>query len=109
MYMIPAHIIQELFDVRFRPSEIALDSIVDGLLDLGFSTTSYYNCDLFVYIDIICEDIEGELRIDRLHKNFQLNIKSKTNSFVILPITGSWDIICKHLELLNVRDYKEDR
>lgn len=107
--MIPSHIIQELFDIRYRPSDIAIESIIEGIADKGFSTSNCYDCDLFVYLDIHCEDVEGELRIDRLNKNFQLNIKSKTNSFVILPITGDWDTICKHLELLNVRDDTKDR
>ena len=107
--MIPAHIINELFDIRYRPSDVAIDSIIEGLADKGFSTTSCSDCDLYVYLDIICDDVEGELRIDRLNRDFQLNIKSKTNSFVILPITGNWDTICKHLELLNVRDDKQDR
>lgn len=107
--MIPPHILTELFDIKYRPSDMSVEAIVEALTDLGYTTTSCNDCDLVLYLDIIGDDAEGELRIDRLQRCFQLNIKSKSNSFVVLPIIGDWHTISDHLELLNALYSQADR
>lgn len=88
---------------------MSVEAIIEAITDLGYTTLSCNDCDLVIYIDISSEDIEGELRIDRLEQCFQLNIKSKSNSFVILPIMGDWQTISNHLELLNALHTASDR
>jgi hypothetical protein len=106
--MIPKNIIEELFDIRYRPSDVTVDTILEEIIDMGYSIDRCNDCDLIIYIDISNDQIEGEVRIDRVKRIFQLNIKSKNNSFVVLPSSGDWNCISNHLELLNVRNVKTD-
>ncbi len=96
--MLPPIISSELFSIRHRVNDIAMEYIVDEFWKYRLRVTKIDDCDVFVYIDFVGTDIEGELKIDRFQKHFEIVARNKNS--MILPAIGDWNIVLKYLTTL---------
>ena len=100
-YMLPNQIIKELFTVKYKVSDIVVDHIIEELNRFNCIPTNISDYDTSIIIEfgkIGDFPIEGELRIDRLNKQFEICAFSQGNTF--LPAYGDWHIIEEYLNQL---------
>lgn len=98
--MLPKQVESELFDLNNHVNDNIIEYISDELWHHGLTLLEVTDCDVYVYIDFIGENIVGELRIDRFKKHYE--IVARTINETILPVRGSWDIIEKYLICLSM-------
>jgi len=97
--MLPEPISSALFDIRYKITDVVLDYICNAVEQFGYSIINVEDNDLAITIKFSCKSTNGELRVDRLAKEFELTVKS--SGFVYVPIRGDWGIIIEFLRELN--------
>ena len=67
----------ELFDLSRKPYEYTIDIICDSLDACGCTIGEVRNLDTIIYIDIIKDGIKGTLKIDRVHKYYEISLTAQ--------------------------------
>lgn len=93
--MLPQSIKSELFNIRHQVSEMALDYICTKIEQFGFVIDEQENLDLIIRITFKRGEDYGELRIDRLAREFE--ICAVVDGETIIPATGSWELVINYL------------
>jgi hypothetical protein len=93
--MLPQSIDSELFDIRHQVGEMALDYICTKIEQFGFVIDEQENLDLIVRIVFKSGEDYGELRIDRLAREFE--ICAVIDGETIIPAVGSWELVMNYL------------
>ena len=75
--MIPDAVIEDIFDISYKASDVLIDHISDVLEDHGFVVGDVDNYDASIYIDfslpgIDIADLDGQLIIRRMDKVFEV-------------------------------------
>lgn len=96
--MLISDILAELFNLECRLSDQILDHFCDELQKRLVTISHYQNDDVYATIYFTAKLIEGELRIDRFKKRFELC--AVFNGECIVPIFGSWPTVIKAIEEL---------
>lgn len=96
--MLPQLIVDEIFNLKYQINELAIDHVCDELQCHGCVVDSYHNYDTSVIIYFSCSEkkLEGELRIDRIEKHF--NVAVKRGDETILPAFGDWPLVKEYLD-----------
>lgn len=102
MVMLSQAVLDEIFNVRYRVSEQALDHISDELDQFRCTVSHVEDNDLAVTIYFGrnmngMPAVEGEIRIDRVNNQFE--IVGVCEGFM-LPVTGDWSVILEYLRQL---------
>lgn len=92
-------IIKELFDIRFKASDIVVMSVADELERYGYNIDSTYNYDHAVVVNFSNDCFDCELRINRIFREFVIQARS-TCGIWILPNTGDWITVMHYLDYL---------
>ena len=95
-------VLDEMFNVKFRVSEQALDFISDELDKYRCVISHVDDYDHAVVVHFGREmngmpKVEGELRIDRIERNFEI---VGTCEGLMLPVRGDWDMVTTYLRQL---------
>ena len=74
--MIPKTILDEIFNIEFKPSDVLIDHVSDAIEDLGFVVGEVQNFDTSVYIEFSLPDLgiaklDCTLIIHRMKKVFE--------------------------------------
>ncbi len=101
MNILPRPILDEIFNLQFQISDIAIQHFVDELDDLGFVVTNYINHDAAVMLNFSGEGMVGELRIDRIRRCFDIIVKCE--GAVVLPASGDWNLVVEYLQKVTGR------
>ena len=104
--MLPNQIVKELFAIEYKVSDIVVDHVIEELNKFDCIPTSISDYDTSIIIEfgkIGDSPMEGELRIDRLNKQFEICARFQGNTF--LPAYGNWHIIEEYLnQLVNFKE-----
>jgi len=100
--MLSQVILKEIFTVKYRVSEQALDHISDELDQFRCVVSRIEDNDLAVTIYFFrnmngLPAVNGEIRIDRITRNFQI---VGTCEGLMLPVEGDWSVILEYLRQL---------
>jgi hypothetical protein len=95
---LPSPIHDEIFNIVYRPTDVALGHLTDDISARGFTIVDIIDRDLTIYLLFRRDDISGSIRIDRLAKLFQIEAKSAGGHY--LPGCGNWDSIGTYLDNL---------
>ena len=100
--MLSKAVLDEIFNVKYRVSDQALDHISDELDKFRCTVSHIEDNDHAVTIYFGREmngmpSVEGEIRIDRITGNFE--IVGICGGFM-LPIEGDWSVIIEYLRQL---------
>jgi len=98
--MLPQPVLDEIFNVKYRVSDQALEYISDELDKFRCTISRIEDNDLAVTIYFgrnTIPSVDGEIRIDRIFKNF--SITGICNG-LILPMSGDWGTIIEYLNRL---------
>jgi len=93
--MISKSISCELFDLQYQVSDIAIDHICDELIKHGCLVNHYVNYDASIIIYFNRNELNGELRIDRINRQFDIVIGCDDE--IIMPVSGDWSLIDEYL------------
>lgn len=102
MKMLPKPIIDEIFNLRYQVSDAAIDHICDELHRYGCVVDNHCNYDTSVILyfsrsaDAVHPRLEGELRIDRIERQF--DIAARYGEETILPASGDWSLVEEYLQ-----------
>lgn len=99
MTVLPLSISEEIFDLRCRPGDVALGHLYEDLENLGLVIKRIDNYDhaiIVVFHKPGDHPIEGELRIDRIRRVFDISIM--VDGEVVLPASGDWDLVLEYLQ-----------
>jgi len=91
LFMLPQNILDNLFNVKYRADDITLEHISEEFVKIGFRVTELTNLDMIIYFQFTSDNLSGELRVDRLRREFQLTITSE----FCFPVIGDWNEIMK--------------
>lgn len=80
-------VFSELFTTNYRTADIVIDSLIDTVEECGFKHTLTEDLDFAIYLTFGSVNI----RVDRLARNFTLNVGSR-------HVTGDWETIITHLQ-----------
>lgn len=97
--MLPQLIADELFDLRHRPSDQAIDHLCDELHKFRLTVTHVDNYDLVIVINFTLPRGIGEIRLDRLTRMFE--ITAVNDNYTYLPRKGDWPMVEQCLSQLN--------
>ena len=100
---LPKPIIVDLFDIEYRPSNVAIDHIGDVIESFGFSVDSIDNYDIKLWFNWkqLTENkaINGKLIIDRMNRIYE--IAASSDNVIYTPlITKNFDLVEEFLRLL---------
>jgi hypothetical protein len=99
--MLPRTITDEIFNLRYRVNDVALNHVYDELLKYGCLVTGTIDCDASIIIyfkrpnDATHPLLDGELRIDRIERTFEIAVKYGDTT--VLPMLGAWELIDQYL------------
>lgn len=102
MGMMPPVVLDEIFNLQRRVSDQAIDHISDELDAFRCAISKVDDNDLAVTIHFGrslngMPEVKGEIRIDRLAKNFEI---AGSCEGTMLPISGDWEMIIEYLRQL---------
>ena len=95
--VLPQVILDEIFNLSCRISDVSLTHLYEELEKFGCVVTNSENYDasVIIYFKRAADDdhaaLDGELRIDRIHRNFEL--AARYGEQTIFPVLGNWDLI----------------
>lgn len=94
---LPQVVLDEIFDLRYKISEQAVEHLADQLDEFECVVVGYVDYDMSMVIAFKRRDppAEGELRIDRTQGDFEISIKRGDEMF--LPRRGSWAMVIEYL------------
>lgn len=96
--MLPQIVADEIFNLQHHISDQALDHIADELHLFGCVIDKVIDNDLAITIYFNGpNNVEGEIRVDRLYKAFEIIGRS---SELIMPVCGDWNMIVEYLRQL---------
>ena len=110
--MLPASLVQEIFNMHHSLSDIACQQIADELEEYSLAVNNIQNYDhavVFTFGTIALPPgpfvtVEGELRVDRIGKSFE--IIAKCGQYLIFPTKGQWEDVVQFLEqLVSIEGY----
>jgi hypothetical protein len=105
MKELPKVVTHEIFDVRHKPSDVALSHLFDDIEDLDLRVRNYFNYDhaiVIVFYRPGDHPIEGEIRVDRIRRIF--DVVAKVDGAVVLPASGEWELVLEYLQKLTRPD-----
>lgn len=102
MNILAKSISDELFNLEHRANDIILNHLFDDVENQGFTISHYINYDHAIVIIFVDDNTEGEIRVDRVRKIF--DISATCNSITVMPISGDWDLILQYLQKLKSND-----
>lgn len=70
---LPTAITEDLFNIEFKTSRIALDHLADVVDENGFRVIKIDDYDIKVWFSFESESINGDLIVDRIKKEFHIN------------------------------------
>lgn len=87
---------EELFNLRYQPSEMALDYLADAVSDYGLVSTAIEQQPSLVIIRAASLDqrLLATIRVQRLDGNFAIEATLDGGHF--LPAAGDWPVVCKY-------------
>jgi hypothetical protein len=100
--MMPSIILDEIFNLQLRISEPAIEYISDQLDSFRCTISSVDDHDVAITIRFGrsmsgLPDVEGEIRIDRFDKTFEV---VGYCDGTMLPIKGDWELVIEYLRQL---------
>ncbi len=101
MYTLPQVVLDEIFNLEFKVSDQAIEYISDELDKFGCVISNSFDYDMSVIIMFYKQHdkshpyLEGELRIDRIQRRFEICVKYGEET--VLPAFGDWDLIIEYL------------
>jgi hypothetical protein len=99
---LPEPIIVDLFDIEYKPSQVAIDHVGDTIESYGFSVDSIDDYDIRLWFNWkLTEDrnVGGKLIVDRMSRTFEITATS--GDIVYTPlVTKDFDLIEEFLWLL---------
>ncbi len=101
MRVLPKPVLGEIFDLRHKPSDVALGHLFDDLDDLGLIVRSSHNYDHAIVVHFSKpgdHPLQGEIRIDRIRRVF--DVSAMVDGVVVLPASGEWDLVLEYLQKL---------
>lgn len=99
MRVLPGPVLTEIFDLRHKPSDVALGHLLDDLDDLGLVVRGSRNYDHAIVVEFYRQGdhpVEGEVRIDRIRRVF--DVSAMVDGAVVLPASGGWDLVLEYLQ-----------
>jgi hypothetical protein len=99
--MLSQVILNEIFNLEYQINDVCLQQLADELSYYQCVVRNYDNFDaaIIVYFyrqtDVEHPHLEGELRIDRITKQFTICVTYGEE--IVLPAVGSWDLIIDYL------------
>jgi len=91
---LPDIIATELFDVNYQASDVSVGFVLEALEELSLCVATVHNSKNYILIEFYNERVEGELKIHRTRKQFELCAKGKPpNVSILFPFTGDWDTV----------------
>jgi hypothetical protein len=99
MVVLPSPVVDEIFDLRHKVTDIALEHLFDDIENHGISVKQHFNYDHAIVIILIRtgdHPISGEIRIDRIRQIFDISLN--VDGYVILPMSGDWGVILEYLQ-----------
>ena len=99
--MLPDSISQVLFDIRYKLQDVDLEYICSAVEQLSYVISSIDNYDTSVVIKFKDAVSNGELRVDRMAREFELTIQR--DGYTYLPLRSDWDLV-----ISNLRKVKND-
>ena len=99
--MLPKPIIVDLFDVEYRPSQVAIDHVADIIEGFGFSVSHINNYDIRVWFNFGMADseLDGKLIVDRMDRTFEIFAEAGEITYTALK-TKEFGQVEKFLQLL---------
>lgn len=101
MRVLPGPVLSEIFDLRHKPSDVALGHLLDDLDDLELVVRSTNNYDHAIVVHFYRSGdhpIQGEIRIDRIRRTF--DVSAMVDGAVVLPASGGWGLVLEYLQKL---------
>jgi hypothetical protein len=104
MNTLPQAVAGDIFDLRYRVSDIAIEHLADELVKFGciVSSTVNYDSAVVIYFSRADDDthpyLDGELRIDRIEQHFAICVRYGDET--ILPAFGGWSLVEEYLNKL---------
>lgn len=110
--MVPDTLINDIFDIRQRATDVHIEHFCDALYDVGFEIEEVENFDAAIYInfvktDLVIARLEAQLIIRRMDKTFEVNAKLTLPEYpersrtYIGTVTDDFSGIERYLWLLN--------
>jgi hypothetical protein len=99
---LPKPIIVDLFDVEYRPSQVAIDHVADIVEGYGFSVSHINDYDIRVWFNFEMADrggLDGKLIIDRMSRTFEIFAEDGRVTYTALK-TDEFNQIERFLQLL---------
>ncbi len=102
MHAIRDVILGEIFNLCYRVSDVAIEYLCDELEKCGCIVSHHDNFDssVFLYFQRSADEthpvLEGELRVDRIYKRFE--ISAKYGNETIMPASGDWNLVMEYLQ-----------
>lgn len=93
--MLEQIVLSELFNIAYCVQDNVIEFIIDELWCHRVVVDNVVNCDTVIYMDIRVGHYEGELRIDRFMKRFQIQLRS--SSYTIPPASGDWGEVVRYI------------
>lgn len=94
MSVLPAPIIDEIFDLRYKPGDMAIGHLCDDLEGLGLRVKEVVNHDhaVIILFDATGDHpTDGEIRVDRVRQVF--DVSAVVDSELVLPVSGGWETV----------------
>jgi hypothetical protein len=101
MNILPRAVVDEIFNLEFRVSEQALEYVEGEFSRFGCVVSNHCDYDVAVMVyfnrpaDAAHPRLEGELRIDRIERRFEIGVKYGDE--LIFPAYGDWNLVTKYL------------
>lgn len=95
MNTLPIAIEGEIFNLRYRISDVAINHLADDLDSLGLTITGYEDMDHALVLLARHGDFNVEVRVDRIRRCFDAVARSTDNLF--LPMSGNWLTVMEYL------------
>jgi hypothetical protein len=98
---LPKPVIVDLFDVEYRPSQVAIDHVADLIEGFGFRVSDINDYDIRVWFNfgMVNRGLDGKLIVDRMTRTFEIFAEDGGITYTALK-TKDFDQIEKFLQLL---------
>jgi hypothetical protein len=97
MDTLPLVIDEEIFDLRHRISEMALNHLTEDLDGLGLTITGYEDMDHALILTASHNDFKTEIRVDRIRCCFDVQTTAPHGLF--MPASGNWFAVMEYLQV----------
>lgn len=96
MNTLPLVIDEEIFDLRHRVSDMALNHLTEDLDNLGLTVSGYEDMDHALILNVYQDDFKAEIRVDRIRRCF--DVQAIPAEGFCMPASGDWLVVIEYLE-----------